>query len=160
MADPYSYDVYVWDSKRPERPTRARNNPRTQIMFPRVSRQPVPVSSASASTSTLGSTSHSGSYEHMESRTSHSPQPTIIDELKKFSTCEISDALIKSGLTHNALDAPVQRGGFIPDIQMMSPSPNDLNGQTKRICGFAYTVKLAFQLFSSCCVVYTNICFP
>lgn len=45
-------------------------------------------------------------------------------------------------MTHNALDAPVQRGGFIPDIQMMSPSPNDLNGQTKRICGFAYTVKM------------------
>ena len=140
MDDPYSYDVLVWDSKRPERPTRARNAPRTQIMFPRVSRQPIPPSPPSASTS-------SSSHGYMDSPTSRSPQPSLIDELKQFSTCEISDQLIKLGLTHNAMDAPVQRGGFIPDIQMMSPSPNDLHGQTKRICGFAYTVKYVLEAY-------------
>jgi len=48
--------------------------------------------------------------------------------LSKFSTCELSDALIKLGLPH---------GGHIPDIFMLSPSDPDT-----RICGPAYTVKM------------------
>lgn len=45
-----------------------------------------------------------------------------------FSTCEISDALIKLGSPH---------GGHIPDIHMLSPSDS-----TVRLCGPAYTVQM------------------
>lgn len=48
--------------------------------------------------------------------------------LSKFSSCELSDALIKLGLPH---------GGHLPDIHMMSPSD-----PSTRICGAAYTVKM------------------
>lgn len=47
--------------------------------------------------------------------------------LSSFSTCEISDALIKLGLPH---------GGHIPDIHMVSPSSDT------RICAQAYTVQM------------------
>ena len=48
--------------------------------------------------------------------------------LASFSTCEISDALIKLGLPH---------GGHIPDVHMLSPSGSDI-----RICAPAYTVQM------------------
>ncbi|KAG9316620.1 ribonuclease E inhibitor RraA/Dimethylmenaquinone methyltransferase [Chiua virens] len=48
--------------------------------------------------------------------------------LSTFSTCEISDALIKLGSPH---------GGYIPDIHIQSPSNTDT-----RICGPAYTVQM------------------
>jgi len=48
--------------------------------------------------------------------------------LVEFSTCEISDALIKLGLPH---------GGHIPDISIISPPTSGL-----RICGPAYTVRM------------------
>lgn len=48
--------------------------------------------------------------------------------LARFSSCELSDALIKLGLPH---------GGHIPDIHMLSPSD-----PSTRICGPAYTVKM------------------
>ncbi|OBZ70560.1 4-hydroxy-4-methyl-2-oxoglutarate aldolase [Grifola frondosa] len=47
--------------------------------------------------------------------------------LTSFSTCELSDALIKLGLPH---------GGHIPDIRMFSPA----NSSETRVCGPAYTV--------------------
>jgi len=78
----------------------------------------------------------------MDPSANPSPQPALINELAQFSTCEISDSLVKLGLTHNAKENPVQRGGFIPDINMMSPPPNDLGGQNTKICGIAYTVKM------------------
>ncbi|KAF8222925.1 RraA-like protein [Tricholoma matsutake] len=49
-------------------------------------------------------------------------------ELGMFSTCEISDALIKLGVPH---------GGHIPDIHYVPPLSS--NG---RICGPAYTVRI------------------
>ncbi|KAF5322642.1 hypothetical protein D9619_001435 [Psilocybe cf. subviscida] len=49
-------------------------------------------------------------------------------KLAEFSTCEISDALIKLKLPH---------GGHIPDIQMLSPTDPAF-----RVCGPAYTVKM------------------
>jgi hypothetical protein len=49
--------------------------------------------------------------------------------LAAFSTCEISDALLKLGLSH---------GGHIPDISLISPSPT---ADTK-LCGPAYTVQM------------------
>lgn len=49
--------------------------------------------------------------------------------LATFSSCEISDALIKLGLPH---------GGHIPDIRMLSPTTS---GET-RLCGPAYTVQM------------------
>ncbi|KAI0358682.1 RraA-like protein [Trametes cingulata] len=52
----------------------------------------------------------------------------IQDRLAGFSTCEISDALIKLGSPH---------GGHIPDIHMLSPSD-----PTTRVCGPAYTVQM------------------
>lgn len=51
-------------------------------------------------------------------------------KLIEFSTCEISDALIKLKLPH---------GGYIPDIHMLSPSAS---GSDVRICGPAYTVRM------------------
>jgi regulator of RNase E activity RraA len=49
--------------------------------------------------------------------------------LVSFSTCEISDALIKLGLPH---------GGHIPDIGLLSPSPTT----DTKLCGPAYTVRM------------------
>ncbi|KAJ8487569.1 hypothetical protein ONZ45_g8063 [Pleurotus djamor] len=49
--------------------------------------------------------------------------------LSSFSSCEISDALIKLGL---------ETGGYIPDINMVSPAPPSAT----RICGPAYTVQM------------------
>ncbi|KZT10713.1 RraA-like protein [Laetiporus sulphureus 93-53] len=54
----------------------------------------------------------------------------LVSSLKRFSTCEISDALIKLGLPH---------GGLIPDIHMLSPHAGPLD---VRICGPAYTVQM------------------
>ena len=45
--------------------------------------------------------------------------------LAHFSTCEISDALIKLSIPH---------GGYIPDVNTISPNA--------RICGPAYTVQM------------------
>lgn len=54
--------------------------------------------------------------------------------LAAFSTCEISDALIKLELPH---------GGHIPDIQMFSPSP--AKQAETRLCGPAYTVQMVLS---------------
>ncbi|KAI0339808.1 RraA-like protein [Trametopsis cervina] len=56
---------------------------------------------------------------------------SVSDLLSKFSTCEISDALIKLGVPH---------GGHIPDIHMFSLSASGSSGT--RICGPAYTVQM------------------
>ncbi|EGO00106.1 hypothetical protein SERLA73DRAFT_122192 [Serpula lacrymans var. lacrymans S7.3] len=50
--------------------------------------------------------------------------------LSSFSTCELSDALIKLGSPN---------GGYIPDINMMSPTSS---ASGLRVCGPAYTVKM------------------
>lgn len=48
--------------------------------------------------------------------------------LQTFSTCEISDALVRLGVPH---------GGHIPDIRLISSL-----GSGARICGPAYTVRM------------------
>ena len=53
--------------------------------------------------------------------------PSNPTKLATFSTCEISDALIKLGLPH---------GGHIPDLHMLSPS------SSASICAPAYTVQM------------------
>lgn len=55
---------------------------------------------------------------------------TSSSKLADFSTCELSDALIKIGLPH---------GGYIPDIDQLSPR---LGTTETRICGPAYTVQM------------------
>ena len=50
--------------------------------------------------------------------------------LASFSTCEISDALIKLSVPH---------GGYVPDIHMVSPATSYSN---VRICSPAYTVQM------------------
>lgn len=50
--------------------------------------------------------------------------------VSKFTSCEISDALVKLG---------VPSGGHIPDVTMFSPSRDADN---VKICGPAYTVKM------------------
>lgn len=58
---------------------------------------------------------------------------TEINPLATFSTCELSDALIKLGnLT----------GGHIPNLRMISPSPATASGEETRLCGPAFTVKM------------------
>jgi hypothetical protein len=57
-----------------------------------------------------------------------------------FSTCEVSDALIKLGVPH---------GGHIPDIYCISPHPRSESGGPAqgvpvRLCGPAYTVRMVF----------------
>ena len=59
-----------------------------------------------------------------------------------FSTCEVSDALIKLGVPH---------GGYIPDIYCISPhySRSETGGPAAqcvpvRLCGPAYTVRMVF----------------
>lgn len=56
-----------------------------------------------------------------------SPQ---ISGLAQFSTCELSDALVKLGLPH---------GGCIPDISMISSSDHSVK---QTFCGPAYTVRM------------------
>jgi regulator of RNase E activity RraA len=51
--------------------------------------------------------------------------------LSAYTTCEVSDALIKLRVSH---------GGHIPDIHMLSPS----SGST-RLCGRAYTVRMVLK---------------
>lgn len=50
--------------------------------------------------------------------------------LADYSTCELSDALIKLGSPH---------GGHVPDIHLLSP-----DDKTVRIAGPAFTVKMVF----------------
>jgi len=50
--------------------------------------------------------------------------------LAEFSTCEISDALIKLSVPH---------GGHIPDIHMLSPATSNCK---VKLCGPAYTVQM------------------
>ncbi|KAH7339117.1 RraA-like protein [Rhizoctonia solani] len=66
----------------------------------------------------------------------------LLRELEHFSSSEITSALVSLGLSHRAMDAPIQRGGRLPDIHMLSPWPNDRSGQYMRVCGYAYTVKM------------------
>lgn len=63
---------------------------------------------------------------------SESDAPQLLDSspLSQFSSCEISDALVKLG---------VASGGHIPDITMFSPSRD---AENVKICGPAYTVKM------------------
>ncbi|KDR75150.1 hypothetical protein GALMADRAFT_249085 [Galerina marginata CBS 339.88] len=56
--------------------------------------------------------------------------PSNASPLAAFSTCEISDALIKLSVPH---------GGYIPDIQMVSPESSN---SAVRICSPAYTVQM------------------
>lgn len=68
----------------------------------------------------------------MSTDVEHAPKNSnnVVEKMAIFSTCEISDALIKLGLPH---------GGYIPDITMISPSRDD---ECVRVCGRAYTVKM------------------
>ena len=61
-------------------------------------------------------------------RSMSSTASDIQAKLAAFSTCELSDALIKLGSPH---------GGHIPDIQMFSPADT-----STRLCGPAYTVQM------------------
>ncbi|KAJ5735304.1 RraA-like protein [Penicillium malachiteum] len=56
----------------------------------------------------------------------------IVKELRKFTTCDICDALIKINSSR------VKHGGFLPGLTMWSPQRQE--GETK-IVGPAYTVK-------------------
>jgi hypothetical protein len=134
MDDPSSYNVMVWDSKRPDHPTRTRQTNHQLMTNPGVAQEPIPSSNTSMS-------SNSYTTAVMDPFANPNLQPALANELAQFSTCEIAEELVKIGLTHNAKVSLVQRGGFIPDIQMLSPSLNDPVGQTRRICGPAYTVK-------------------
>ncbi|KAI9260827.1 ribonuclease E inhibitor RraA/Dimethylmenaquinone methyltransferase [Sporodiniella umbellata] len=58
----------------------------------------------------------------------------LLEKLKSFSTCEIADALLKLG--HRPW------GGYIPDIDMLSPVHCQGN---LRIVGPAYTVKMVHK---------------
>ncbi|KAK0461327.1 ribonuclease E inhibitor RraA/Dimethylmenaquinone methyltransferase [Desarmillaria tabescens] len=51
-----------------------------------------------------------------------------MSKLAEYSTCEISDALIKLGTPH---------GGYVPDINLISTLPPDTT-----VCGPAYTVQM------------------
>ncbi|CAE7072141.1 unnamed protein product [Rhizoctonia solani] len=166
MSGTSPFNILVWNPNRPERPPRERPNTRipnahSQIVnfdqSPRSNRPSSSSSDSPPSTShSYSSHTHSHSYlppyiqvnpyqasqSEMEVSASVSPRPSLIEQLSPFSSCEISDALIKLGLSHNANETPVQRGGYIPDINMLSPSPTVGDGQNTRICGYAYTVKM------------------
>lgn len=63
-----------------------------------------------------------------------STSSSLASLLRKWSTCEISDAFVKLG--HN-------RPWYIPDIVRYSPSRSASGGGPSKICGPAYTVKMA-----------------
>lgn len=63
--------------------------------------------------------------------------------LARFSTCELSDALIKLGVSH---------GGHIPDVHcVIGPSEgrNVISEDAGRLCGPAYTVQMVMAKDSS-----------
>ena len=76
--------------------------------------------------------SHSSNTTHSISPLRHpmSTASQLMAHLSQFSSCEISDALVKLG---------VASGGHIPDITMFSPSRD---AENVKICGPAYTVKM------------------
>lgn len=55
-------------------------------------------------------------------------------DLSKYTTCEVSDALIRLGVPH---------GGHLPDIHMLSPAAS---ASDTRICGPAYTVQMVLAV--------------
>ncbi|THH19836.1 hypothetical protein EW146_g1379 [Bondarzewia mesenterica] len=61
------------------------------------------------------------------------PPDTSPSPLADYSTCELSDALLKLGVVH---------GGHISDIHMISPSPSSSIAESARLCGPAYTVRM------------------
>ncbi|CCO33200.1 hypothetical protein BN14_07273 [Rhizoctonia solani AG-1 IB] len=165
MSDPSSFDIHVWNASRPNQATRTRPNTRAPNTF-RVSRQdpdtnPSPLPSTShfmtttwspppsttPPTSSPRAQSMSRSYSDQNAHAAETAPPgsqmMLLRELGYFSSSEIANALVTLGLSHRAMDAPVQRGGRLPDIHMLSPWPNDRSGQYMRICGYAYTVKMA-----------------
>lgn len=73
--------------------------------------------------------------EHVLPSSSQPSSTSSRSLLVQYSTCEVSDALVKLG---------VPSGGHIPDIEMYSPrSPQDASSsEPGRICGPAYTVKM------------------
>ncbi|CAE6440449.1 unnamed protein product [Rhizoctonia solani] len=167
MSDPSSFDIHVWNASRPDQATRTRPNTRAPNTF-RVSRQdpdtnpsllpstshfmtttwspPPPTTPPASSSSRVPSLSRSYSDQNAhatETVSSSSSHMMLLRELECFSSSEIANALVALGLSHRAMDAPVQRGGRLPDIYMLSPWPNDRSGHYMRICGYAYTVKIA-----------------
>ncbi|KAK0212905.1 ribonuclease E inhibitor RraA/Dimethylmenaquinone methyltransferase [Desarmillaria ectypa] len=58
-----------------------------------------------------------------------------MSKLADYSTCEISDALIKLGTPH---------GGYVPDINLISTLPPDTT-----VCGPAYTVQMVLAFDQS-----------
>ncbi|KAJ1302945.1 hypothetical protein OPQ81_003239 [Rhizoctonia solani] len=132
MSDPRSFDIHVWNASRPEQATRTRPNTRAPNTF-RVSRQdpdpnpsPLPTSShfmtttwsppppktPPASSSRVSSLSRSYSdlntYATTEPASANS-QLTLLRELEYFSSSEIANALVSLGLTHRAMDTPIQQ---------------------------------------------------
>ncbi|CAF9928018.1 MAG: hypothetical protein HETSPECPRED_006730 [Heterodermia speciosa] len=72
---------------------------------------------------------HNRAASPLPSELSSMSEDPIVSALRPYSTCDVSDALLKLGVTH---------GGFLSNITMWSPKRQE--GNTK-IIGPAYTVK-------------------
>jgi len=81
-------------------------------------------------TGTLALTTAAMSESESAMLSQHDP---ALAPLAHFSTCELSDALVRLG---------VPNGGHIPDIRMLAPAPSSALGDTTRLCGPAYTVHI------------------
>ncbi|CAE6521346.1 unnamed protein product [Rhizoctonia solani] len=163
MPDSGNFDVWVWNSAHPEQPSRSRPNTRAPSKFPRAKRwradeSPVlssPESSFSSPCSSLLPLAttfpkYNSTFSPKQKPNACTPmgvestgsRSLLLRRLEKYSTGEILYALITLGLTQNSEDSPIQHGGLLPDVFMLSPlSINPLN-QAHRICGFAHTIEM------------------
>ncbi|CAE7151870.1 unnamed protein product [Rhizoctonia solani] len=163
MAAPANFDVWIWNSAHPEQPSRSRPNTRTPSAFPRAKRQkldpspttppsnlppslrnpsPIPFSKALPGYNSILSLKHAPKTGIPTSTTSTSPRSLLLQRLEKYSTGEILYALITLGLNQDLEDSPIQHGGLLPDIYMLSPVSINPLKQAHRICGFAHTIEM------------------
>ncbi|CAE6406009.1 unnamed protein product [Rhizoctonia solani] len=164
MADPGNFDVWIWNSAHPEQPSRSRPNTRAPSKLARARRRKAddsPVfSSPESSFSSLSPSllplvttlpKYNSTFPPKQNPNactrmgveSTGSRSSLLQRLEKYSTGEILYALIILGLTQNSDDSPIQHGGLLPDVFMLSPlSTNPLN-HSHRICGFAHTIEMA-----------------
>ncbi|KAH7345430.1 ribonuclease E inhibitor RraA/Dimethylmenaquinone methyltransferase [Rhizoctonia solani] len=159
MPDSASFDVWIWNSAHPEQPSRSRPNTRAPSTFPRARKQRADASPVTSPDSSFSSPPYSSlpppvaSLPKNSSRKQklnvHDPRSapststqSLLQQFENFSTGEILYALITLGLTQDSNDTPIQHGGLLPDVYMLSPLSINPLRQTHRICGYAYTIEM------------------
>ncbi|CUA70510.1 hypothetical protein RSOLAG22IIIB_08925 [Rhizoctonia solani] len=162
MPDPSNFDVWIWSSSHPEQPSRSRPNTRAPNKFSRATRRRADPSAVSSPDSPFLSCCSSLSsiasilpdYNSTSSKqklnvgtrkdvSSMGSRSSLLQRFEQYSTGEVLYALIALGLTQDPKASPIQHGGLLPDVYMLSPLSINPLKQAHQICGFAYTIEMA-----------------